>query len=122
MPTSVVKKAFRAVLDEHKASPIGELRGESGKAFYDFEKNNPTWSTDEKGHPWSDHELRSILSDAPTRENTLKHARAFQRGIGSVEQIYRWALQPVSVIEEKRPEHKFVQQVRRISKELGWLS
>ncbi|MGD0932725.1 MAG: hypothetical protein ABR902_18930 [Candidatus Korobacteraceae bacterium] len=122
MPGSVVKQDLRAVLDEHKERPIGEIRADSHRALYDFEKESAPWNEDEKHQPWSDDQLRVILSDAPTRDNALKHARAFRRGLGSVEQIYRWALQPVNVIEEKRPDHKFVQQVRRVSKELGWLS
>jgi hypothetical protein len=122
MPSAGAKQAFRAVLDANKELEIGQLRAESLRAFYDFERDVAIWEPAEKGEPWSDDELRAVLSDAPTRTNAIKHARAFQRGIGSVEQIYRWALTPVSVIEEKRPEHKFVQQVRRISKELGWLS
>jgi hypothetical protein len=122
MAMSALKTAFRGVLDANKTVSIGGLRSESSKAFYDFERSNASWSMAEKNQPWTDDELRVVLSDAPTRDNVLKHARAFKRGLGSIEQIYRWAVQPVNVVNSKRADNKFTQQVRRISKELGWLS
>ncbi|HET8888748.1 MAG TPA: hypothetical protein VFQ41_07585 [Candidatus Angelobacter sp.] len=122
MPSTAVKKAFLGILSENKHLGTAELRRQYSNAFLQFQEEHDDWSTEDKGKPWSDDELRVVLSDAPTTDNALKHARAFKRGIGGVKQIYRWALQPVEVIDEKRPDHKFVQQVRRISKELGWLS
>lgn len=47
------------------------------------------WPESAKGKPWTDAELRVVLSDAPTKENCVKHAKAFGRGYGALEQIYR---------------------------------
>ena len=110
------------MLEDNKELGSAQLRSEWARAFVDFQKEVADWSQDDKGKPWTDDELRVVLVDAPTRENAIKHARAFNRGVGAVEQIYRWALTPIGVIDRKRAEHKFVQQVRTVSKDLGWLS
>jgi hypothetical protein len=60
------------------------------------------------------------LSDAPTKENCLKHAKAFGRGYGALEQIYRWAATPGPEIKRLRPTDAFIAQIKRVSKELGW--
>ena len=74
-----------------------------------------------KGNPWTDDELKVILSFAPTKNNCLLLAKAFKRGYGSIEQIFRWATTDSKRIEEAgRLEDAFVQQVKRIAKELGW--
>ena len=73
-----------------------------------------------KGKEWSDLELRTVLLDAPTKENCLKFAQAFRRSPGSIEQIYRWALTPAERIEETRSDNTFVLQIKRVSKEIGW--
>ena len=74
-----------------------------------------------KGKPWSDDELKVILSFAPTKENCLLLARAFKRGYGSIEQIFRWATTDLKTINStQRKDDSFVQQVKRIYKELGW--
>jgi hypothetical protein len=78
------------------------------------------WDETRRGEPWTDDELRSILSDAPTRENCLKHARAFNRGYGAIEQIYRWAATTDREIKRKRPDDAFVAQIKRIAKQLAW--
>ena len=65
-------------------------------------------------------DLRVVLSDAPTKENCLKHARGFGRGYGSIEQIYRWAASSEDAIAAKRPDDSFVKQIKRVSKQLGW--
>ncbi|MEM5733081.1 hypothetical protein AAEI00_15365 [Shewanella algae] len=75
-----------------------------------------------KGKPWSDHELRLVLNMAPTRESVMLLAKALKRGHGSIEQIYRWAGQSPDRIESERSDHAFVQQIVRIRKELGWKS
>jgi hypothetical protein len=49
------------------------------------------WDAPNKNEHWPDDQLRVILSAAPTQENCGKHAKAFGRGYGSIEQIYRWA-------------------------------
>jgi predicted secreted protein len=73
-----------------------------------------------KGQPWRDEELRLVLTLAPTKENCMALARAFKRGYGSIEQIYRWAATDEDAVAEKRPEDKFVQQIKRIAREVGW--
>jgi hypothetical protein len=79
-------------------------------------------SEDNKGKPWSDDELRIVLAVAPTHENILKLARAFKRGYGSIEQIFRWAGQSENSIKSARSDDAFIQQIRRIRKEIGWRS
>lgn len=75
-----------------------------------------------KGKPWSDEELRVIFSFAPNKENIIKLAKAFKRGSGSIEQIYRWAATPNKRLEEKdKQDNKFILQIKRISKECGWI-
>lgn len=83
--------------------------------------NKEFWSTEKKGKPWSDDELAIILSDAPTKFNCEKYARAFKRGLGSIEQIYRWAMASEKDIKRKRGNEKFVNQVKKISKKVGWV-
>lgn len=73
-----------------------------------------------KGKPWSDDELRVVLTSAPTKENCMALARAFKRGYGSVEQIYRWAAEDESSVRLKRPDDKFIQQIKRVAREVGW--
>jgi len=80
------------------------------------------WQTLNKGKPWSDVELAVILSDAPTKGSCEKYARAFQRGIGSIEQIYRWAMTSKKEIKRLRGDEKFVNQVKRVSKKVGWVA
>jgi hypothetical protein len=75
-----------------------------------------------KGKPWTDDQLRVVLSYAPTEENTILLARAFGRGYGSIKQIFRWAGQSERRIEEERGDDAFIQQVRRIRKEIRWRS
>ena len=79
-----------------------------------------TWDQSNKGKEWTDTELRVLLLDAPTKENCLKYALAFRRSVGSIELIYRWAMTPAKEIEETRSDNVFVQQIKRVSKELGW--
>lgn len=74
-----------------------------------------------KGKEWSDDELRIVLSFSPTKANCLFLAKAFKRGYGSIEQIFRWASTSDKVISDKgRADDKFIQQVKRVSKEIGW--
>lgn len=72
--------------------------------------------------PWSDEELFMILSTPATKENTVRLAKAFKRGCGSIEQIFRWAGQSEKRIQEARAEDSFVQQIKRIRSQLGWRS
>jgi predicted secreted protein len=73
-----------------------------------------------KGKSWTDDEIRLILQISPTKENILKLARAFKRGYGSIEQIYRWASEDKKTIQEKRPDDSFILQIKRVATEIGW--
>ena len=73
-----------------------------------------------RGKSWTDDELRLILQLSPTKENIVKLARAFKRGYGSIEQIYRWAAEDKKTIQQKRPNDAFIQQIKRIATEVGW--
>lgn len=89
---------------------------------YLFEKDkNSSFDQSNKGKPWSDDELKVILSFAPTKENCLLLAKAFKRGYGSIEQIFRWATTDLKTIKNsERKNDSFVLQVKRIYKEMGW--
>lgn len=73
-----------------------------------------------KGKPWTDEELRVILQHAPTKANCILLARAYRRGYGSIEQIFRWAATSAQDVEAKRPDDAFVQQIKRVAKQVGW--
>lgn len=98
---------------------IGEVRRIFRKVVADFETKTG-WDERNKGQSWTDAELRVVLSDAPTQENCIKHAQAFNRGYGSIEQIYRWAVTPDKVIKGKGLEDSFRLKIKRVAKELGW--
>ena len=85
----------------------------------DYEKENEEKrDVTKKGKKWTDEELKIILADAPTKENCVKYARLFKRGYGSIEQIYRWSVTPKKDMSDERKEDSFVQQVKRVAKEL----
>ncbi len=81
--------------------------------------NEKSRDTSNKGKPWTDEQLTIILSDAFTKENCMKYAKLFGRGYGSIEQIHRWARTPIDKVNEIRKDDSFVQQVKRIAKEIG---
>lgn len=86
----------------------------------DYEKENEgKRDVTKKGEKWTDEELKIILADAPTKENCVKYARLFKRGYGSIEQIYRWSVTPKKDMSDERKEDSFVQQVKKVAKELG---
>lgn len=86
----------------------------------DYEKENEVKrDVTKKGEKWTDEELMIILADAPTKENCVKYARLFKRGYGSIEQIYRWSVTPKKDMSDERKKDSFVQQVKRVAKELG---
>lgn len=89
---------------------------------YLFEKEkDENYDQSNKGKPWTDDELKVILSFAPTKENCLLLAKAFKRGYGSIEQIFRWATSDLKTIKNsERKDDAFVLQVKRIYKEMGW--
>ena len=86
----------------------------------DYEKENEAKrDVTNKREKWTDEELKIILSAAPTKENCVKYARLFKRGYGSIEQIYRWSVTSKKDMSDERKEDSFVQQVKRVAKELG---
>ena len=85
------------------------------------EKKSLDYDQSNKGNPWTDDELKVILSFAPTKQNCLLLARAFKRGYGSIEQIFRWATTDMKTIKNSdRKDHSFILQIKRIYKEMGW--
>ena len=96
---------------EEKISYVRQVLIELDKE-HGYDKSN-------KGKSWIDDELRLILQLPPTKENILKLARAFKRGYGSIEQIYRWAAEDKKTIQQKRPNDAFIQQIKRIATEVG---
>lgn len=79
----------------------------------------------EKYHqPYSDEDLITILSDAPTHANAVKYAARFQRTEGAIEMIFRWAMAPKETIKKRgRSDHAFILQIRNIAKKrVGWLT
>ncbi len=90
------------------------------KTLLEYQKENEDKrDTSNKGEKWTDAELKIILSDAPTQQNCLKYAILFKRGYGSIEQIYRWSTTQDQKLSERRKEDSFIQQIKRVSKELG---
>ena len=87
----------------------------------EFEKENEHLrDTSNKGKSWKDEELKIILTDAPTKYNCLKYAKIFKRGYGSIEQIYRWATTPSKDMSDERQNDAFIQQIKRVAKEIGF--
>ena len=75
------------------------------------------------GKPWSDYDLRIVLSHAPTKANCEMLAERFKRGTGSIELIFGWACTSKNRIDERnRSSNKAIQQYKRIAKEMGWLT
>ena len=114
------KEAVRALLEAagdgiRWDERVSRLR----QAVLDLEQEQE-FDQSNKGEPWSDDELRVILNAAPTKENCMAFARAFRRGYGSIEQIYRWAAEDDASVRQKRPDDKFIRQIKRISREVGW--
>jgi hypothetical protein len=73
-----------------------------------------------KGKSWTDDELRVVLQHAPTKENCMLLARAFRRGYGSIEQIFRWAASTDDEVAAKRPDDAFIRQIKRVGRQVGW--
>ncbi|MGD1105294.1 MAG: hypothetical protein ABSA59_24880 [Terriglobia bacterium] len=119
MVVQELKKMFREIMEDHPSLDPYELRRVFTEAIREWEMEKG-WSEDRKGKPWTDDELRVVLSDAPTRESCLKHARGFNRGYGAIEQIYRWAATTDAEVRRKRPHDEFIAQIKRVSKQLGW--
>jgi len=73
-----------------------------------------------KGAPYTDDEIRLILRSPATFETILRLAKGLGRGYGGVEQVYRWASRPKILIRGRRSTDKFVCQVKRVAKEVGF--
>jgi hypothetical protein len=116
------REAVRALLNQ----PIEGLSPEQKTAAVRLELvdylRNQEFPEPNKGKPWTDDQIRVILTYAPTEENTILLARAFGRGCGSIEQIFRWAGQSERRIKEEREDNAFIQQLLRIRKEVRWRS
>lgn len=86
----------------------------------EFEKENEDKrDVSNKGEKWTDEELKIVLSDAPSKANCVKYARLFKRGYGSIEQIYRWSTTAKTDMSDERKEDSFIQQIKKVAKELG---
>lgn len=124
--SSIKKNEFQKKLRELLVENIEGATWEEKLSLIDSEisKLDKEYNSvpENKGKPWSDHELRLVLSMPPSRSSIRVLAKALKRGHGSIEQIYRWAGQSPDRIESERPDHAFVQQIVRIRKELGWKS
>jgi hypothetical protein len=119
MSVQEIKARFQAFINEYQPIDPYELRRIFSEAIREWEIERG-WEDTKKGEPWTDDQLRAILSDAPTKENCLKHARAYNRGYGAIEQIYRWAATSDREIRRKRPNDAFLAQIKRIAKQLAW--
>lgn len=119
MSITQIKNRFRRIIKAHRDIDPYELRRIFTEVIREWEREQG-WDETKKGKAWTDDELRVVLSDAPTKENCLKHARAFSRGYGAIEQIYRWAATSDKKIKKKRPDDAFIAQIKRVAKQLGW--
>jgi hypothetical protein len=115
---------FRQAVRDLLANQVGELSLDEKLAIVQQcivdHQQAGNFDDSNKGKPWTDDELRIILQTAPTKENCILLARAFRRGYGSIEQIFRWAATPGPAVKEKRPDDAFVQQIKRVAKQVGW--
>ena len=125
MTAPIKKKIFKQQLINLLEQDIEEMDYEQKirlvhdillKYEIDSEKSR---DTSNRGKPWTDEQLTIILSDAFTKENCMKYAKLFHRGWGSVMQIHQWARISESKMNQTKKEDKFIQQIRRISKEIG---
>ena len=116
------KEIIRQLLEEDNISGLSsweEKISYTRQVLVELDKDH-VHNESNKGKPWSDDELRLILQLPPTKENIIKLSRAFKRGYGSIEQIYRWAAENKKSIQQKRPNDTFIQQIKRIATEIGW--
>jgi hypothetical protein len=121
----MTKKSFKEELKKLLDSTVdkmdkSELINFAKNCICEFESVMP-FDTMNKGSSWTDDELKIVLSLPPTKENMLQLAKCFKRNIGSIEQIFRWAVTPKDVIKNKgRGNDAFIMQIKKIYKELGW--
>lgn len=90
-------------------------------SFIQYQKeHSEDFDTSHLRQPWSDEELKIILSDSATKANCIKYARLFKRTYGSIEQIYRWSTTTHKDIQAQgRDSDKIILQIKRIYKELS---
>jgi hypothetical protein len=118
-------KEFRKQMSEvinqgYSSLTFDEISSEIDEAFVQVAKEKG-WPTPNKGKEWSDAELALVLTDAPTKRNTVKYARLLGRGFGSVEMVYRWAYTCDKEIKAKdRDKDKFIKQIKKIARQVGW--
>lgn len=106
-------------LDVDNLDYIGKINY-INKVLLEYQKDNEDKrDTSNKGEKWTDEQLKIILSDAPSAQNCMKYAILFKRGYGSIEQIYRWSTTQNQDLSERRKEDSFIQQIKRVAKELG---
>ncbi|MDR0718734.1 MAG: hypothetical protein LBF78_03785 [Treponema sp.] len=121
----MTKKSFKEELEKLLDSTVdkmdkSKLINFAKNCIYEFESAIP-FDIGNKGLSWTDEELKIVLSLPPTKENILQLAKCFKRNIGSIEQIFRWAVTPKDVIKSKgRDNDAFILQIKKIYKELGW--
>lgn len=119
------KKEFRKKVSElivlaYSSLTFEEIISEIDEAIVQVAKDKG-WPTPNKGKPWSDGELALVLTDTPTKRNTVKYARLLGRGFGSVEMVYRWAYTTSKEIKAKgRDKDKFIKQIKIIARQVGW--
>lgn len=106
-------------LDVDNLDYIGKINY-INKVLLEYQKDNEDKrDTSNKGEKWTDEQLKIILSDATSVQNCMKYAILFKRGYGSIEQIYRWSTTQKQDLSERRKEDSFIQQIKRVAKELG---
>lgn len=119
------KKEFKARLCEVFDTAVEDMGYLDRMAFIqscllEYQRDNEDQrDTSNKRKKWTDEELKIILSDAPSVQNCMKYAVLFKRGYGSIEQIYRWSTTQDQELSPRRREDKFIQQIKRVAKELG---
>lgn len=119
MSITQLKRNIKTIFGSYSEIDPYEIRKIFNEVFQELELERG-WEESSKHNPWADEELRVILSDAPTKENCLKHAKAFNRGYGAIEQIYRWAATSDKEIKHKRPNDAFIHQIKKVAKQLAW--
>ena len=121
--TIIDKKFFKEKLEEIINQEVHQLTWEEKLSYVrqilvELDKEHVSEPLN-KRNPWHDDELRLILQMDPTTENIMRLAKAFKRGYGSIEQIYRWAAEDQKSNDVKRPNDSFVKQIKRIASEVG---
>jgi len=81
-----------------------------------------------QGKPYTDAQIRAILSVAPTRANAKAKATAYGRTPNANMQVWYWAGASVKEIREYEKQqtngqpHKYVRQIHRVARSEGWIT